>query len=259
MKRDAADKGLISGVYNYCDRWCERCPLTARCLSFHTERRRGAAQNAGSRDLDNERFWDGLALAFAATLRMIRRDAKKRGIDLESPELRAEVEREERNRSRAAARAGSALQRSTTAYWKAGKKLLEALAPALKETDCALASEARLGVGQPESTAAAIRDALEVVQWYLFFIEVKLHRAVSSSTDERREKIDGFPRDSDGSAKVALIAIDRSIGAWAHLREHFSVEHGDAILDLLVKLERLRRAAEAKFPKARTFRRPGFD
>ena len=25
---------LISGIHNYCDRWCERCPLTARCLVY---------------------------------------------------------------------------------------------------------------------------------------------------------------------------------------------------------------------------------
>jgi len=25
---------FIPGIYNYCDRWCERCPLTARCLNY---------------------------------------------------------------------------------------------------------------------------------------------------------------------------------------------------------------------------------
>ena len=27
-------KDLISGIHNYCDRWCERCPYTSRCGSF---------------------------------------------------------------------------------------------------------------------------------------------------------------------------------------------------------------------------------
>ena len=26
--------GFIVGVYNFCDRWCERCPLTSRCRVF---------------------------------------------------------------------------------------------------------------------------------------------------------------------------------------------------------------------------------
>ena len=27
-------EGFIVGIFNYCDRWCERCPLTSRCLVF---------------------------------------------------------------------------------------------------------------------------------------------------------------------------------------------------------------------------------
>jgi hypothetical protein len=88
---------------------------------------------------------------------------------------------------------------------------------------------------------------------------VKLHRAIGSRVCESEDGDDGFPRDSDGSAKVALIAIDRSMAAWARLRSRFENEHGDAILALLVQLERLRRAAEAEFPQARAFVRPGFD
>jgi hypothetical protein len=29
--------GFIPGVYNYCDRWCERCPFTGRCRVFADE------------------------------------------------------------------------------------------------------------------------------------------------------------------------------------------------------------------------------
>jgi hypothetical protein len=67
-----------------------------------------------------------------------------------------------------------------------------------------------------------------------------------------------FPKDSDGSAKVTLIAMDRSIGAWGTMREHF-LEKTDSILDLLVLLDRLRRKTEQHFPEARSFVRPGFD
>lgn len=24
---------FIEGIYNYCDRWCEKCSFTARCLN----------------------------------------------------------------------------------------------------------------------------------------------------------------------------------------------------------------------------------
>ena len=29
-------EGFIVGIFNYCDRWCERCPLTSRCRVFAT-------------------------------------------------------------------------------------------------------------------------------------------------------------------------------------------------------------------------------
>ena len=37
LKELAGDPQFISGVYNYCDRWCERCPLTSRCFVYATE------------------------------------------------------------------------------------------------------------------------------------------------------------------------------------------------------------------------------
>src|SRR5215203_4812547 len=31
----------IPGVYNYCDRWCEACPLSHRCMVYAMEARLG--------------------------------------------------------------------------------------------------------------------------------------------------------------------------------------------------------------------------
>lgn len=260
LERLAGDPGLISGIYNYCDRWCERCAFTGRCLSFKMEHDRGkrGAAPGGPASAKQQDFWDDIARNFALALRLVEREARKHGIDLDSPDALVEAEREERQRRRLAAREGSALHRAATKYWKSARALLERLRPELAETDAALATEVRLGTGAPAATAAEIGDALDVVQWYLFFIDVKLQRAVSSRVDTARDGDDGFPSDADGSAKVALVAIDRSIGAWARLREHLGGE-ADAMLDLLVQLERLRRATEREFPRARAFKRPGFD
>lgn len=264
LDRLAANPDLIPGIYNYCDRWCERCAFTARCLSFQMDcatrgRRAGTAGGPdGAEGADPQSFWDDLARSFALARRLVEREARQLGIDLDSAGALVEAEREERRRRRAAARAGSALHHAGTAYWKTARALLERLRPELSETAAELQVQVQLGAGHPEEIAAAIGDALEVVEWYLFFIDVKLQRAIASRVDRQRDGDDGFPSDADGSAKVALVAIDRSIGAWARLREHFPAE-ADSILDLLVHLERLRRAVERDFPSARAFRRPGLD
>lgn len=256
------DPANIPGIYNYCDRWCERCSFTGRCLSFKMsearDRRRTEASSARRSDEENATFWDDIAVNFALTLRLVKREAKKRGIDLDSPAALSEASREERRRERRAAREASALHAAAIAYLDAARTLLDRLAPALRDAEEALNLQLRLGTGAPDSTAAEIRDALEVVQWYLFFIDAKLQRAVASRLDRRPGEEDSFPSDADGSTKIALVAIDRSLAAWARLRPHLTGE-SDAIIDLLVQLERLRQSVEREFPNARSFRRPGFD
>ena len=74
----------------------------------------------------------------------------------------------------------------------------------------------------------------------------------------RRSGIAEFPKDSDGSAKVALIGIDRSIAAW-RLMQLSLPERAESIVPLILQLERLRSRLEKSFPEARDFVRPGFD
>jgi hypothetical protein len=62
-----------------------------------------------------------------------------------------------------------------------------------------------------------LEEALEVIRWYQHFIYVKLMRAIRGELEEREEAFDEFARDSEGSAKIALIGIDRSIGAWGEV------------------------------------------
>ena len=97
-----------------------------------------------------------------------------------------------------------------------------------------------------------------MVHWYQYQIYVKLMRAVRGDLEERPEILDEFPKDSDGSAKVALIGIDRSIAAWGELQNRTPLHNSD-VLGILLHLERLRRKVERVFPDARAFIRPGFD
>ena len=100
---------------------------------------------------------------------------------------------------------------------------------------------------------------LDIIEWYHLFIHVKLARAISSQAEEEIDtEMNQFPRDSDGSAKVAIIGIDRSLAAWAALRAHFPGQE-DMVLDSQLRLARIRREAEKLFPNASAFVRPGFD
>ena len=83
-------------------------------------------------------------------------------------------------------------------------------------------------------------------------------RAVHEQMGERGENLDDeFAKDSDGSAKVALIGMNRSIAAWGDVRGLFPLQ-GDLALRIMIHLETLRRKIEKAFPNARDFIRSGF-
>jgi hypothetical protein len=64
--------------------------------------------------------------------------------------------------------------------------------------------------------------------------------------------------DVNGSAKTALVAIDRSMAGWRSLQISLP-DKSSTIKSLLIQLDRLRRATESRFPRARDFIRPGLD
>ena len=99
-----------------------------------------------------------------------------------------------------------------------------------------------------------------MIQWYQYQIAVKTMRALSGRKEELEEdpEMAEFPKDSDGSAKVALIGIDRSIAAWRMMQLSLP-ERAESIVPLILQLERLRQRLEKSFPEARDFVRPGFD
>ncbi len=58
----------ISGIHNYCDRWCERCAFTSRCEVYRTLEEKDALDL----DKDNEKFWETLSQNFSEMMTMAR-------------------------------------------------------------------------------------------------------------------------------------------------------------------------------------------
>jgi len=265
----AANRDLISGIYNYCDRWCERCPFTTRCLVFATEKADGAFDDSEIDDINNARFWQKLESTFKQVRRMIVDWAEEEGIDLET--LEGEVLLADREQQRQDAKEHQ-LSLAARRYAKVVQGWFEQ----------ELAIERRV---HDDTTGAAnsieedidVSDAIEVIRWYQFFIPSKIFRALMSFehqvsagalvpgarreaagpvADEMFVEISG--NHADGSAKIALIAIDRSLNAW-HILQRSLPDKTDSIVPMLLTLDRIRNATEATFPRVRDFMRPGCD
>ena len=247
LKKLAQDKKFITGVFNYCDRWCERCPVTSRCLNFAmSDERSGDPETL---DPKNQAFWAKLTATFQATLELLKEMAEEEGIDFDSlgcDETDKERFDEEIVRSHKCCRGAEAYSKMADAWFSSQSDLFGEPEP-----------DPELGAESPEQ-ATDLGQAVEVIRWYQHFIYVKLMRAVSGELHEEPDLLGEFPKDSDGSAKVALIAIDRSIGAWGEMRNRlpFGIKE---IHSILFHLRGLREEVENAFQEARTFIRPGFD
>jgi hypothetical protein len=246
MKRDrlkklAAEKRFISGIYNYCDRWCEHCPLTSRCLNFSISQEDSSDPEA--QDIRNKAFWNKLSETLAESLELLKEGAKKWGIDLETLDSTENIE-DIRAKDKAA---------ENHLLCRAAKRYVGIVDDWFKERETLFfetAAAAREGVNLDET--------LDVIRWYQYFISAKINRAVRGKVEDDEEEHDEFPKDSDGSAKIALIAIDRSIAAWAVIR-HYVTDGAKGVIDAIAFLDSLRQAVEKTFPNARSFIRPGFD
>src|SRR6476469_9396067 len=118
---------LISGIYNYCDRWCERCPLSTRCLLYATEQE-DDDNRPESRDIQNEAFWRKLSSIFQETREMVLEWAQAAGVEL--AELSGDDEVKLRRRHRLAdnhplARAGKKYANAASDWFREFDQVVE--------------------------------------------------------------------------------------------------------------------------------------
>jgi hypothetical protein len=219
----ARDATFIPFIYDYCDLWCKRCPLTARCLLFAAEPLRPSGRSAGDERL---RLQTALALSTAV-------------IEASSPEQQpvAKLDLAMCDVSTAPREPaiGHPLEFLGHQYGLRADAFLASLTPVLDD------------YGQPEPT-------LQLLARYHWLIPAKIYRALVSHY--QAADVPELMADALGSAKIALIAIDRSVSEWRSL----AARDDDARIEGLVELlQALRTGVELRFPDALAFRRPGLD
>ena len=230
------EENFISGIYNFCDRWCERCQFTDRCRLFSMEQERGIDAS----ELTGEALVRELKGIFAETKQMILQAAEKWDIDPceMSDEEFAEIQLREKEFVE-----GDELSQMGDVYWRPAKEVLD-------DEELMKRSE------NDESLA----ESVAVLCHFLFFIPVNvkssLHALLDHDGFEDGEQVKDSQSYANGSAKSALVAIDRSIAAWSNLLATGWTDRVQPLIDLLLAI---RAGLEERFPLARDFIRPGFD
>ena len=194
----AKDPKYISGIYNYCDRWCERCQFTSRCLNCALVGEQfGDLQKI---DAFNEEFWEKFSEMLQNVFVMVKEMAKEEGIDVDSMDTEncfdnGEI-REENALTEIISHLSKKYAKSVDDWFDSKEYLFFQKEDEMKKIR--LMSSRK----NPAQEAADINDAIEIIRWYQYQIHVKLVRACESALEELTD-CDDFPKDSDGSAKVA--------------------------------------------------------
>ena len=244
----------IAGIYNYCDRWCDRCTKKDSCTNFAI----GISQfpDPKTNDPCNDIFWQQLDDVFKATIDMLQEMAGEQGVDLSTIDIDA-AEVEDKHlvavaQDHVCCKMSEDYISTVNLWFSRNQRLFDKKCDHLEKME---------NMNLPNSDASAeverLNDDIEVIRWYQTQIFVKLMRAVEG-VEMMQDESDGLINDSDGSAKVALLAVDSSILAWLDLLKSFPSQE-DNILDILIFLQKLASRTEEYFPNARRFIRPGFD
>jgi hypothetical protein len=97
------------------------------------------------------------------------------------------------------------------------------------------------------------RDAFKTILRYFQFIQPRLNRAL---IDSDREEPFPVQSDQNGSAQIALVAINRSIHAWSEMI-HVNCRFENEGICCILLLNGMRKAVEGVFREVDKFVKPG--
>ena len=238
MLESAQDPRMIRGVYNYCHRWCEHCPFTGRCMVFR-ENQRFEAEHPDASPFAQ------IHASFQQTIELLKAWCEREGIDF------SQIERETKSDEAVAdqrlsdeAIVADLLSKLAKAYSVGTWELMKAFDR----------------VPHSGEWGTRVQDALETIRWYSAFIGAKVDRALHGARESvDRSDEDAIQNDWNGSAKVALIAVEESRKAWLTLLEAGQAPSDSPLMGLIDLLAQLDGGLTERFPHAMLFVRPGFD
>jgi hypothetical protein len=222
----AQDPAIIPAVHHFCDEWCDYCPVTKRCLAFRCTAEFRKAKGRGDDDATFATINE--AVTFTRELAAIEGTSTE-----ELDELMAHPHGE------------SAIRTSDTLASLALEYAAQ-VATALIASSAVIANTTRRP-GSPEPQ--------EVIVWYQLRIYMRLFRALVSK-DRAIAGSGGSMEDAVGSAKTALVGVQRSRDALVSLR---TIANERKIAELICALDTIERGIDDRFPGAKSFVRVGLD
>jgi len=235
---------FIKGIYNYCNRWCERCQFTENCANNNPGDSFNMAKNGSGNN--GEDSGDSFENAnFDAILDLFEFIMNETGIEMEVIPLEVNDTSGKLPDMKKMMKHPLYMQ-AVTCYdmmmdWQNNNRVV---------FDEIFLEEIQKKMPVDEK----FKGAMEVIRWNRTVLLSKTYRALSDESDSAKV----IMTDANGSLKVVLIAIDDLFDAWCKLLSILP-EAENNILDILQHLTILKDQIRVKYPLAEKFIRPGFD
>ena len=254
LKKKGLAKKYIPRIYNYCDRWCERCSLTSKCFLYAKDQKKlEEHRRQGEDPYDWKIVMKDIEENVKETAELIQKIAQEQGIDLENL---PEEEYESPDPT------GHPLYQYSHSYMHSARKFLKRLRKSIQALGIELPERIEVIPSSMEDVEILkeIVSCYEIISWYHTLISAKIYRALGSKMEKSQDKelAEIGIHDANGSAKVSYLGVMRSLAALQKVY-HWNEDLQDDALTLLVEADQLRRMIDKEFPGHRTFKRPGFD
>lgn len=254
---------LIPGIFNYCDRWCERCNYTDRCRLFQSEAERNIRHILNDEDPnDPEIVMRDVAESLEDAMAMLESHMEIEGIsqeDLEDVEDEDEKyfiddfddERGEVTESGKIVKTPHPLTVQSDSFYKDVVDLFNKMKSFFTED-----------ADDVEPVNNTLYEQLKVLLWYSPQICVKIRMCVGSMHKLENEKdadeIEFEKEMMNVNSRIAFTGMEKCLNSLQNIYNSQPDYHDD-VLPLLSCIKTIKDEFEKEFPAVHTFKRPYFD
>jgi hypothetical protein len=265
---------FISGIYNYCNRWCDKCSFVAQCTVGTMEQLIHFGRTSNE-PITLDEFTGMMEIATGTSIN--KEDVKTITInvdelmelDEDEPSLLNDVSTSDPDSDFEAEFKAAfefvesheiialAHPYSISCYkWKNHMSKYFYFDDSSENPSCQYIGKFPINSAQQKKE---LIEAFETVVWYVLQIEIKLKRALHGFYTDKDDYLPGdYQTDFNGSAKIAVIGINSSLQAFEKLYAFFTEEQS-SIKNKMGLLESVRAKTYEQFPNLDAFKRPGFD
>ena len=187
--------------FNFCDRWCERCRLSNICRVYQKEKESEKKFiKQGIDPKSTEAMLLSMSESFQETKKLLEKDMKRLKIKI----TKNDNEKYEKDK----------LVQNDPLI-QVAKKLCISLVKLVED----------LHYYFLEKTPKEIKEPLKILNYYMLFFSVKIHRAILSTIEEKEMKYEDSTFDSKNSAFLSYVSVVKIINALKNILNYKNFDY----------------------------------